>query len=192
LDRPGHGAGSGQSAFEIYQLRKDLEACGLTDPIRQTKIAGGSYSLNWNVIFDDILAYDDEIQRFQRGSSLTHALKAVQLYGGGYLSVSGYSWAAPRQAELELGFAELLEAVVDTYVRQQQYDIALDPMRKWAELNPLSARLHAKMISLLLLMNRQDDARSYHKLALELLDRAENITEIEFDRLAADPLRTFS
>jgi two-component system, LytTR family, response regulator len=102
---------------------------------------------------------------------LTHALKAVQLYGGGYLSVSGYSWAAPRQAELELGFAELLEAVVDTYVRQQQYDIALDPMRKWAELNPLSARLHAKMISLLLLMNRQDDARSYHKLALELIGR---------------------
>lgn len=176
----------------VYQLRKDLEACGLANPIVQSKLAGGSYSLHWTVTFDDVAAYEEEVRLFKRTSSLTHALKAMQLYGGGYLSGSGYVWAAPRQAELELGHTELLEAVVDIYVRQQRYDIALNPMRKWAELVPLNGRLHAKMIALLLLMGRESDARSYHKLAQELLDRAEDASEIEYGRIAAEPSRLFS
>lgn len=121
-----------------------------------------------------------------------HLLKAVQLYGGGYLTGSGYVWAAPRQAELELGYTELLEAIVDTYVRQQRYEIALDPMRKWAELNPLNGRLHAKMIALLLLLNRGPDARSYHKIAQELLDRTADLSEIDFETIVANPLQLFS
>jgi two-component SAPR family response regulator len=175
----------------IYQLRKDLEISGVSDPIVQTKLAGGSYSLRWSASFDDVVAYEEEVRLFKRTSSLTHALKAVQLYGGGYLSGSGYVWAAPRQAELELGYTELLEAIVDIYVRQQRFDIALNPMRKWSELNPLSTRLHAKMIALLLLMNREADARAYHELARELFDQAEDVSEIEHDSIAANPLRPF-
>lgn len=175
----------------VYQLRKDMEACGLPDRIEQTKLAGGSYSLNWSTSFDDVAAYDNEVKLFKRNWSITHALKAVQLYGGGYLAGSGYSWAAPRQAELELSYTELLEVIVDTYVRQQRYDIALNPMRKWAELLPLNGRLHAKMIALLLLMNREADARAYHELARELFDRPEDLSEIDFDRLYANPSALF-
>ncbi|MDQ0919506.1 response regulator [Paenibacillus sp. V4I5] len=176
----------------IYQLRKDLETCGLSGLIVQTKIAGGSYSLNWSTfIYDDVVAYENEVNLFKRTLSLTHALRAVQHYGGGYLSGGGYGWAAPRQAELELSYAELLEAIVDTYVRQQRYDIALNPMRKWAELFPLSGRLHAKMIALLLLMNRDADARAYHELVRELLDRTEDLSEIDFVSLSVNPSALF-
>jgi len=105
---------------------------------------------------------------------------------------SGYVWAAPRQAELELGYTEILEAVVNMYVRQQRYDIALNPLRKWAELNPLSGRLHGKMIALLLLMNRESDARSYYELAREMLDQEEEIALIEYGNIADNTLRLFS
>lgn len=176
----------------IYQLRKDLEAGGLSDPIVQSKLAGGSYSVHWSVSFDDVAAYEAAVREFKRTSSLTYALRAIQLYGGGYLAGSGYVWAAPRQAELELGYTELLESVVNIYARQQRFDIALNPMRKWAELLPLSARLHAKMIALLILMNREADARSYCNLARELLDQTEDIAELEYDRIAADPSQYFT
>lgn len=176
----------------VYQLRKDLEPCGLPSPILQSKLAGGSYSLHWSVSFDDVVAYEEEFRRFKHTSSLTHALKALQLYGGGYLSGSGYVWAAPRQAELELGYTELLEAIVGIYVRQQRYDIALNPMRKWVELHPLSVRLHAKMIALLILMNREADARSYYDLVREVLDQSEEMSEIEYDGIIAHPSKFFS
>jgi two-component SAPR family response regulator len=171
----------------VYQLRKDLEEFGLNDFIGQSKIAGGSYTLNWPIVFDDVDAYGNEIKQFKSSKSLAHALKAVQYYGAGYLAGSGYGWASPRQAELELGYTELLEAIVDAYVRQQRYDIALEPMRKWAELLPLNGRLHAKMIALLLLMNREADAKHYHELVRELLDRTEELAEIDYDRIFADP-----
>jgi len=175
----------------VYQLRKDLEAYGLSDLIEQSKTAGGSYRLNWAPSFDDVLAFENEIRAFHRSSSLTHALKAVQYYGGGFLTGCDYGWAMPRQAELELSYTELLEAIVDTYVRQQRYEIALNPMRKWAELFPVSGRLHAKMIALLLLMNRDVDARAYHELAREMLDQSEELTEIDFPRIYANPATLF-
>ncbi|WP_158602241.1 response regulator [Cohnella endophytica] len=175
----------------VYQLRKDLEAFGLSEVIGQSKIAGGSYSLVWSPAFDDVVAYGNEERLFRRTSSLTHALRAVQLYGGGYLVGSGYGWAAPRQAELELSYTGLLEAIVDTYVRQRRYDIALNPMQKWAELLPLSGRLHAKMIALLLLMDREADAKAYCELATELLDGADELADIDYARVSADPKALF-
>jgi hypothetical protein len=48
------------------------------------------------------------------------------------------------------------------------------------------------MIALLLLMNREADARAYHELARELFDQAEDVAEIEYDSIAANPLRPFS
>ncbi|MFK7697140.1 BTAD domain-containing putative transcriptional regulator, partial [Paenibacillus sp. HJGM_3] len=176
----------------VYQLRKDLEAGGLSDLIGQTKQAGGSYRLHWSVSFDDVAAYEEQVRLFRLTRSVTYALQAVQLYGAGYLAGSGYVWAAPRQAELELGYVDLLEAIVDIYVRQQRYEIALGPLRKWAELNPLSGRLHAKMIALLLLLDRVADARAYHELAQELLEESEQAAELEYDTIAADPTLAFS
>lgn len=175
----------------VYQLRKDLETYGLSDLIQQSKIAGGSYSLNWSPSFDDVVSFEDEVTQYKQTLSLTHALKAVQTYGGGFLTGSGYSWAVPRQAELELRYAELLEAIVDTYVRQHRYDIALTPMRKWAELFPLNGRTHAKVIALLLLLNREADAKAYHEFVREMLDRPEDLKEIDYDRVSADPSLLF-
>lgn len=175
----------------IYQLRKDLEVWGISNLISQTRTAGGSYSLHWQIPFDDVDLYEEEVRLFRQNASLTHALKAVQLYGEGYLSGSGYAWATTKQAELELGYAELLEAIVKVYVRQQRYDIALKPMRKWADLNPLSGRLHVKMISLLLLMNREDDAKSYYEIVRDMLDQDEEASELEFEQLALEPSRQF-
>lgn len=175
----------------VYQLRKDLEACGLEDVIEQSKTAGSSYGLRWPVAFDDVAAYEEELRMFKMTSSLTHLMQAVQLYGEGYLTGSGYEWAAPRQAELELGFIELLEAMVDTYVKQQRYEIALSPLKRWSQLLPLSGRLHSKMIALMLLMNREKDARNYHELALELLDEDEESAELDYARISADPAALF-
>lgn len=174
----------------MYQLRKDLEVCGLHGIIEQSKTAGGSYSLRWSVAFDDVAAFEEEIRMYMRTSSLMHVVRAVQLYGDGYLTGSGYGWAAPRQAELELSYIDMLEAMANAYVKQQRYETALDPMQKWAKLLPLDVRLHAKMITLLLLMNREADAREYHELALELLD-TDDKSELDFSRLSANPSSLF-
>jgi two-component SAPR family response regulator len=175
----------------VYQLRKDLEACGLQGIVEQEKTAGGSYGLRWTVAFDDVIAFENEYRLYKQTASLLHVMRALQLYGGGYLAGSGYGWAAPRQAELELSYAELLEAMVNIYVKQQRYEIALNPMQKWAQLLPFDVRLHAKMIALLLLMNRQADAFSYHGLALELLDHADVSSDLDFSLLCADPHALF-
>jgi two-component SAPR family response regulator len=175
----------------VYQLRKDLEACGLQGIIEQTKTAGGSYSLRWFVAFHDVDAFANEYRLYKQTASLRHVIQAIQLYGSGYLAGSGYGWAAPRQAELELSYTELLEAMVNIYVRQQRYEIALSPLQKWAQLLPLDVRLHAKMIALLLLMNREADAISYHELALELLDQADISSELNFSSLSANPHAMF-
>lgn len=174
----------------MYQLRKDLEICGLQGIIEQSKTTGGSYCLQWSAASDDVAAFEEEIRIFKQTSSLTNVLRAVQLYGDGYLTGSGYGWAAPRQAELEIHYVGMLEVMVDTYVRQQRYEIALNPMRKWAQLVPLSGRLHAKMIALLLLMDREEDAREYCELALELLDPDED-TELDYSRLSTNPAALF-
>jgi Response regulator containing CheY-like receiver and SARP domains len=174
----------------MYQLRKDLEICGLPGIIEQSKTTGGSYCLRWSAASDDVAAFENELQLYKQTSSLTHVLRAVQLYGDGYLAGSGYEWAAPRQAELEMHFIGMLEVMADTYVRQQRYEIALNPMRKWAQLVPLSGRLHAKMIALLLLMDREEDAREYRELALELLE-SDDDTELDYSRLSANPAAFF-
>ncbi|MCD9025290.1 response regulator [Cohnella silvisoli] len=174
----------------VYQLRKDLEVFGLQEIVELSKTAGGSYRVHWSAAFDDVAEYEREYELYKRTSSLMHVLRAVQLYGDGYLAGSGYGWAAPRQTELEFSYAELLEAMVDAYARQQRYEIALGPMQKWAQLLPLDLRLHSKMIALLLLMNREADAGEYHELAIELLDHADR-SKLDFSLLSANPTSLF-
>ncbi|XID93409.1 response regulator [Paenibacillaceae bacterium WGS1546] len=171
----------------VYQLRKDLEACGLAGVVEQSKTAGGSYSLRWPVAYDDVDAYEKELRKYEETSSLAHLMRAVQLYGDGYLADSGYEWAAPRQAELEIGYLGLLETIVNIYVRHRRYEIALGPMQKWSQLMPMSGRLHAKMVALLLLMERNEDAREYYELALELLDLSEERSMLDYGRIADNP-----
>ncbi|WP_165452343.1 response regulator [Paenibacillus thalictri] len=175
----------------VYQLRKDLEAAGLPRVLEQSKTAGGSYQISWNVAFDDLAAYEEECRLYRQTLSITHVMRAIQLYGDGYLEGSGYGWAAPRQAELELGYAGLLEVMVDTYVRQKRFDIALKPLQKWVRLQPLEVRLHGKMIALLLLMDREADAISYHRLALELLELEDTPHMLDLPGLRVDPFAMF-
>ncbi|MBB6729891.1 response regulator [Cohnella zeiphila] len=176
----------------VYQLRKDLEACGLHGVVEQTKTAGGGYGLRWPVaVGDDVAEYEAALRQYGSTKSMTPLIRAIQLYGEGFLAGSGYGWAAPRQAELELSYAELLEAMVGAYIRLQRYEIALDPMRKWVHLQPLEERLHAKMVALLLMMDREDDARKYYRLAAESLEPSDESALPDFSRLLADPSAFF-
>jgi two-component system, LytTR family, response regulator len=176
----------------VYQLRRDLEAYGLHHVVEQAKTAGGSYCLRWpGTIDDDVVEFETAYDEFKRTASLTPVLRAIQLYGDGYLSGSGYGWAAPRQAELEMNYTELLEAMIDAYVRQGRYDIAFGPMQKGVQLLPLDERLHARMIALLLLMKREADAKRYHALISDLLEDSEEPSVLDFSRLAANPASFF-
>jgi len=172
----------------VYQLRKDLEACGLYGIVEQTKTAGGSYALRWpGPVQDDVADYEQACRQYKRTKSLTYAIRAIQLYGGGFLEAGGYSWASPRQAELELSYAELLEGMVDAYLKQKRYEIALSPMQKWVQLQPLDERLQAKLVALLLLLNREGEALKVYKQAEELLEDAEESALPDFSHLLADP-----
>ncbi|MFC5469160.1 response regulator [Cohnella suwonensis] len=176
----------------VYQLRKDLESFGLSDVVEQSKTAGGSYAAKWSAIaYDDVEEYGKYYRLYKKTSSITHAIVAIRLYEEGYLNGSGYDWAAPRQAELEIGYVELLEATVDTYAKQQRYELALNPMQKWVQLVPFGARLHSKMIALLVLLGREDDARSYRELALDLVDPDEEGAVPDFESLSANPASLF-
>jgi two-component SAPR family response regulator len=179
----------------VYQLRKDLEAHGLVDVIEQTKSAGGSYGVRWpgGAIDDDAAEFELAYREYRLTSSLTPVLRAIRLYGDGYLAGGGYGWAAPRQTELEMKFSELLEAMIDAYVRSGRYDIALGPMQKAVRLQPLEERLHAKMIALLLLMGREEDAKRYDELIRDLLEERdpEESSLLDFTRLSADPASYF-
>lgn len=178
----------------VYQLRKDLEAYGLVDVIEQAKTAGGSYSLRWpGAIDDDVVEFENAFREFRQTSSLTPILRAIRLYGDGYLAGSGYGWAAPRQAELEIRYAELLESMIVAYVRSERYDFALGPMQKAVQMQPLEERLHAKMIALLLLMKRDEDAKRYYELILDLFEEAvfEEASILDFSRISAAPFSMF-
>lgn len=176
----------------VYQLRKDLEPSGLSDRVEQSKTAGGSYRLSGEIARDDVRLFEQQYQLYKQSGSMTHVLRAVQLYGDGYLAGSGYGWAAPRQAELELQFEELLEAMIDVYIEQNRYDIALFPMKKLAQMQPLDAIVQARVVALLLLTNRRAEAAACHKLAMETLgDAVEGELEFDFTRLADDPLSVF-
>ncbi|MCR2806638.1 response regulator [Paenibacillus soyae] len=175
----------------VYQLRKDLEACGLHGAVEQMKTAGGSYRLHWPLaIEDDVAEYELAVREYGRSGSLAQLVRAIQLYGDGYLAGSGYDWAAPRQAELELGYARLLEAMADAYAVQSRHELALSPMQKLVHLHPLDERLHAKLAALLILAGRADDAREYCAMMAELLDEAA-AKELDYRLVAANPGRYF-
>lgn len=179
----------------VYQLRRDLEAYSLHGIVEQAKTAGGSYCLRWSgTIDDDVAEFETAYRDCKRTSSLTPVLRAIQLYGDGYLAGSGYGWAAPRQAELEMNYMELLEAMIDAYVRQGRYDIAFGPMQKGVQLLPLDQRLHVKMIALLLLMNKEEDAKRYYELILDLLEEpdSEEPFVMDFSCISANPAFFFN
>jgi len=177
----------------VYQLRRDLEACGLQQVVEQDKTAGGSYSVRWpGAIEDDVAAFEQACREFKRTASLTPVLRAVRLYGDGYLAGSGYGWAAPRQAELEMRYTELLMAMIGAYVRMGRYDIALGPLQRAVQLQPLDERLHARMIALLLLTDQEKEAKRYHGMMTGLLDHdAGEPFEWDYGRIAADPRACF-
>jgi len=177
----------------VYQLRRDLEACGLHRVVEQDKTAGGSYSVRWpGMIEDDIAAFEQACREFRQTASLTPVLRAVRLYGDGYLAGSGYGWAAPRQAELEMRYTELLLAMIDAYVGMGRYEIALGPLQKAVQLLPLDERMHAKMIALLLLLGREKEAKQYDRMLRGLLDPDPDEPSIlDYDRIAADPAACF-
>lgn len=176
----------------VYQLRKDLQAYGLQGAVVQLKTAGGSYCLRWpDAMGEDVAEFEEACRLYEKEGLLEHLVCAIQLYGDGYLSGSGYGWAMPRQVELELGYVILLKEMAAIYVRQQRYEMALDPLRKLVHLLPLDERLHAQMAALLLLANRKEEALAYCKAMEGLLDHEGEVPLLDFSRLSANPRAMF-
>ena len=172
----------------VYQLRKDLEAAGLQGVVEQLKTGGGSYSLQWpSPIEDDV----EEFERLSEQYTLTNAteplIRAIQIYGDGFLAESGYSWSAPRQAELELSFIRLLDSLFNVYIKLDRFDLAFHSMKRLVQLLPLDERQHVRMTALLLLTNQQQDAKSYFDMIANILDISENSILHNFELLSRNP-----
>ncbi|MGN7453448.1 response regulator [Paenibacillus pasadenensis] len=176
----------------VYQLRKDLEACGLRGLLESSKTAGGCYRLCWpGPVDDDVAAYGRLLADYRQTQALGPAMQAIQTYGEGFLHGSGYAWAAPRQAELELGYAELLESAAGACFAAKRYEAAQSLLQKWTLLLPLEETAHARMIALLIAMGKIEEAREYRALLLDLLDADEASRLPDFSRFLADPERFF-
>ncbi|WP_168120163.1 response regulator [Paenibacillus sp. HB172176] len=172
----------------VYQLRKDLETAGLQGIVEQRKTGGGSYILQWpSPIKDDVEQFEQLIAHYKHSNAAASLIKAIQLYGEGFLAGSGYDWAAPRQAELELHFIQLLQSQFNIYIAQHRYDLALHPMRSLVRLLPLDERQHVRMTALFLLTDRRRDARDYFDMISNYLDISENSALNDFDALLENP-----
>ncbi|MFC5405340.1 response regulator [Cohnella soli] len=174
----------------VYQLRKDLEACGLFDVVEQSKGGSGSYRLRLSPDLCDLYKYELACRQINSGAfDLTHAERAAELYRGGYLQAHAYDWAAQRQAELEYSYAALLEKIVHTYVQLRRYRSAMPMLQKWTNLFPYDERVHTKMIALHLLMENADEARKYAAYVEEEIFRKELDAPFDADieRIALNP-----
>ncbi len=174
----------------VYQLRKDLEACGLYDVIEQSKGGSGSYRLRLSPDHCDLYEYELACRQIKsEGFDLARAERAADLYRGGYLQAHDYDWASLRQAELEFSYAELLEEIVHAYVQLKRYRSAVPVMQKWVKRFPFDERIHAKMIALHLLMGSADEARKYAAHVGEEIFRKElgAVLDLDVELIALNP-----
>lgn len=178
----------------VYQLRKDLEAYGLRAVISQSRSSGGSYQLNLPHAESDMDLFEQAYQTWKNGQ-LDQSLveRAIEHYHGGYLHEHDYRWALSRQQELEVRYAELLEALVTEYVRNGRLYQALPLLQKWADLFPYSEHVHAKMIALFLLLKQPEQARAYYYKVSNETYSVELGYEFgrSFEQIAANPAALF-
>lgn len=146
----------------VYQLRKDLQAIGLSDVIEQSRINGGSYRFRMQRFHCDIYEFDHiyhscKYELFQ----LNKAERAIQIYGSGYLTAHDYDWAVQRREELASHYTKLVEMCIHEYVLAKRYPSALNMQRLLTTLYPYDEMVHAQMIALLLLQKKYKDAKDY-------------------------------
>ncbi|UKS26001.1 response regulator [Paenibacillus sp. HWE-109] len=177
----------------MYQLRKELEEFGLFEAIEQSRAAGGRCRLVRVPDLWDCSEFEKRCRRFKEDHHIEDAHRAVELYKGGYLVENGYEWAAEKREELELAYVELLNHITNDAVGQHRFDAALRHLERWAQLHPLTERIHVKIIALHLLMNNKDAAVAHERWLRNLFARELGVSHgIDMRTLALNPLAVFS
>lgn len=176
----------------VYQLRKELEEYGLFEVIEQSRAGGGRCRLIWTPESWDYDEFDKAYQRFHDERDFSVAKRAVAMYKEGYLAENGYLWAESRQAELALKLVEMLERLADDEVNQQRYEFAMPYLKKWADMQPYSNRVHMKIIALYGLMNNADEAVKHERKVRDLfLSELGIAADIDAHALMGNPMSVF-
>jgi two-component SAPR family response regulator len=173
----------------LYQLRKDLDNFGLNNIIQSSRKDGGNCSLFWSPDNWDYRDYLALYKQFREGHlSLEDEKLAVDLYQDGYLMHNGYLWAAGRQAELELGYLEFMEKIVETEVQHQKFEFALLYLKKLEKNFPFNASIHVKIIAVYFLLNNKEAAQAHYQ---QIKKETESWETIDMDRLISNPYSAF-
>lgn len=170
----------------LYQLRKDLESFGLTNVIQHSRKDGGLCRISWLPDEWDYIDFTEGCNQYKVGNSSKENIKAiVELHKNGYLTDNGYSWSEFKRNELELSFGELVEEIADHEAYMQQYEVAMQYLKRWADLSPYNENVHIKIITLFLLMNRKDAAVSYYQKTNEMFKEELGVSfQIDIEGLA--------
>jgi len=180
-----------QSIFytTLYQLRKDLDHFGLNNTIQSSRKDGGKCSLTWmpdNWDYHEFLAL---YKQFKKGHlNLEEQKQAIELYQDGYLMHHGYFWAVGRQAELELGYLELMEKIIETEVQKQKFESALLYLKKLEKNFPFNASIHVKIIAVYFLLNNKEAAQAHYQ---NVKKEAESWENIDMEILISNPYSAF-
>lgn len=177
----------------VYQLRKDLDAANLRDIIDQDKSGGGSYRLLLSASACDAWEFDRACRQHEASAAtLENAVRAIGLYGGGYLEDHDWDWATQRRTEFEMRYADLLDNLVAHEVDRGNYRSALLYLGKWVNVSPYSEPVHKRIIALHLLMGNEWEARRcYNRLVDQFRTELDIEPEMSFSGLKADPRGAF-
>lgn len=177
----------------LYQLRKDLDAFGLTDIIQHGRKEGWICRLSWVPDQWDYTLYAEGCGLNKAGGiAVEQAKKFVDIYKGGYLEDNGYSWAENRKNELELWCTELLEGIAYHEMDLKRYDFAMQYLKRWAEISPYTELVYLKMMALYFLMNKKEAAYSYYQRIKDMfIEEIGETLSIDMEKLALDPKSAF-
>lgn len=180
-----------QSIFytTLYQLRKDLDHFGLNNTIQSSRKDGGKCSLAWTPDKWDYQEFLALYKQFKEGHlNLEEQKLAIDLYQDGYLMHNGYFWAVGRQAELELGYLELMEKIIETEVQKQKFESALLYLKKLEKNFPFNASIHVKIIAVYFLLNNKEAAQAHYQ---NVKKEAESWENIDMETLISNPYSAF-
>lgn len=90
----------------LVQLKKDLAALGIADPIRNRE---KRYSIRMDELVTDLALFEEAVSDFRRQRSAASAAKVIEFYGGEYLSGFESPWTLRKRVGCRLAYEEVLE-----------------------------------------------------------------------------------
>lgn len=82
-----------------------------------------------------------------------------------------HDWLGMQRRHFEADAARLLRAITRHHVAAGQGDRAIDPARRWAELDPLSEEVHAELIQLYIQTGQLAAAKAQYARFVQILER---------------------